>query len=205
MASESSSMIPPIHLQPPSVDFIDNQLPQHHGVFRNTNAHFDHMLQRYVSDTTSSNDQALVESDANGEATNELAPLCQMGDVGDPEKFWGLVFTDAMTAFVTKYPNEPDGISKLGYSIRSQTTWKGINDQLHKARQVYDGSQKQFRGWCKRTMRKIGDNAAEPATNIISLIPNIEYVSPVLGAVQLLLNVSLPCYDSPYIRRLASC
>ncbi|ETS05555.1 hypothetical protein M419DRAFT_23761 [Trichoderma reesei RUT C-30] len=188
MASESSSMIPPIHLQPPSVDFIDNQLPQHHGVFRNTNAHFDHMLQRYVSDTTSSNDQALVESDANGEATNELAPLCQMGDVGDPEKFWGLVFTDAMTAFVTKYPNEPDGISKLGYSIRSQTTWKGINDQLHKARQVYDGSQKQFRGWCKRTMRKIGDNAAEPATNIISLIPNIEYVSPVLGAVQLLLN-----------------
>ncbi|OTA08542.1 hypothetical protein A9Z42_0002450 [Trichoderma parareesei] len=188
MASEPASMIPPIHLQPPSVDFIDNRLPQHHGVFRNTHAHFDHMLQRYVSDRTPSTDQALVESNANGETPNELAPLCQMGDVGDPEKFWGLVFSDAMAAFVTKYPNEPDGISKLGYSIRNQTTWTGINDQLHKARQVYDGSQKQFRGWCKRTMRKIGDNAAEPATNMISLIPNIEYVSPVLGAVQLLLN-----------------
>ncbi|KAK1240714.1 hypothetical protein MKX07_006147 [Trichoderma sp. CBMAI-0711] len=188
MASEPASMIPPIHLQPPSVDFIDNRLPQHHGVFRNTHAHFDHMLQRYVSDRTPSTDQALVESNANGETPNELAPLCQMGDVGDPEKFWGLVFSDAMAAFVTKYPNEPDGVSKLGYSIRNQTTWTGINDQLHKARQVYDGSQKQFRGWCKRTMRKIGDNAAEPATNMISLIPNIEYVSPVLGAVQLLLN-----------------
>ncbi|KAL7820182.1 hypothetical protein V8C44DRAFT_315695 [Trichoderma aethiopicum] len=188
MASESSAVIPPIHLQPPSVDFIDNRLPQHHGVFRNTNARFDHMLQRYVSDRTPSTDQALVESNANGENSNELAPLCQMGDVGDPEKFWGLVFPDAMAAFVAKYPDEPDGINKLGYSIRNQTTWKDINDQLHRARQVYDGSQKQFRGWCKRTMRKVGDNAAEPATNIISLIPNIEYVSPVLGAVQLLLN-----------------
>ncbi|KAH0499050.1 hypothetical protein TgHK011_006267 [Trichoderma gracile] len=188
MASEASSMIPPIHLQPPSVDFIDNRLPQHHGVFRNTNAHFNHMLQRYVSDKTPSTNEALVESNPNGQVTSELAPLCQMGDVGDPKKFWGLVFSDAMAAFITKYPDEPDGISKLGYSIRNQTTWKGINDQLHKAREVYDGSQKQFRGWCKRTMRKIGDNAAEPATNVISLIPNIEYVSPVLGAVQLLLN-----------------
>ncbi|KAL6858457.1 hypothetical protein J3F83DRAFT_750862 [Trichoderma novae-zelandiae] len=188
MASESSSLIPPIHLQPPAVDFIDNRLPQHHGVFKNTNAHYDHMLQRYVAGRTPSNEQALVESNANGQTANQLAPLCQMGDVGDPEKFWGLVFSEAMAAFISKYPNEPDGVSKLGYSIRNQRTWKGINGQLHKAREVYDGSQKQFRGWCKRTMRRIGDNAVEPATSVISLVPNIEYVSPVLGAVQLLLN-----------------
>ncbi|KAL7935953.1 hypothetical protein V8C35DRAFT_296460 [Trichoderma chlorosporum] len=188
MASKSSSSIPPIHLQPPSVDYIDNQLPEHHGVFKNSNAHYDHTAQKYVPDQPAIDGKSVARNQDNGQASNQLSPTSQLGDIGDPEKFWGLVFPEAIAAFVIKYPKEPDGLDKLGYSIRNQKTWKSINAQLHRAREVYDGSQVNFQGRCKRALRKLGDNAIEPTTNAVNLVPNIEYISPVLGAVQLLLN-----------------
>lgn len=50
--------IPKIHLQPPSVDFIDTQLPRYHEAFRNTQAHFDPTVGRYVAsdENTHNND-----------------------------------------------------------------------------------------------------------------------------------------------------
>ncbi|UKZ77744.1 hypothetical protein TrVFT333_005469 [Trichoderma virens FT-333] len=188
MASKASSSIPPIHLQPPSVDYIDNRLPDHHGVFKNTNSHYDHTAQKYVPDQSAIDNKSVVGIQDKGQPPNQLSPTSQLGDIGDPEKFWGLIFPEAIAAFITKYPKEPDGLEKLGYSIRNQTTWKSINAQLHRAREVYDGTQVNFQGRCKRALRKLGDSAIEPTTNVVNLVPNIEYVSPVLGAVQLLLN-----------------
>ncbi|KAL7950496.1 hypothetical protein V8C42DRAFT_122389 [Trichoderma barbatum] len=186
--TNKSSSIPPIHLQPPSVGFIDNQLPEHHGVFKNANAHYDHRLQKYVPNKSSVGGKSVVGKQAKEQTPNQLSPTSQLGDIGDPEKFWGLVFPEAVVAFTNKYPKEPDGIDKLGYGIRSQKTWNSINTQLHRAREVYDGTQVTFQGRCKRALRKLGDNAVEPTSNVINLVPNIEYVSPILGAVQLLLN-----------------
>jgi hypothetical protein len=181
--------IPSIHLQPPSVDFIDNRLPAIHDVFRDRDVHYDPVLRRYVENRTITDGNV---SDA-GESLDNSQSLIQssysFGDVGDSEKFWGLIFPDAMKKFIQEYPNEPKQRDKSGYSIRAQTTWDGVNEQLHKAREVYDGTKQGFRGRCKRVFRKIGDNTAEPAQNIIKVIPDIDYVSPILGAVQLLLNV----------------
>ncbi|KAM0263544.1 hypothetical protein ACHAQJ_001163 [Trichoderma viride] len=110
------------------------------------------------------------------------------GDIGESEKFWGIIFPDAMKKFIQQYPNEPKQRDKSDYSIRAQASWNGVNEQLHKAREVYDGTHQGFRGRCKRVFRKIGDNAVEPAQSVIQVIPDIDYVSPILGAVQLLLN-----------------
>ncbi|KAL7909561.1 hypothetical protein GGI35DRAFT_387104 [Trichoderma velutinum] len=188
MSAKSSSSIPPVHLQPPSVDYIDNRLPEHHAVFKNTNSHYDHTVQKYVQDETGRDGKSVVGNQDRDQTPSQLSPTSQLGDIGDPEKFWGLIFPEAIAAFTTKYPKEPDGLDKLGYRIRNQTTWKSINAQLHRAREVYDGTQVNFQGRCKRALRKLGDNAIEPTTNVVNLVPNIEYVSPVLGAVQLLLN-----------------
>lgn len=197
MAGKSSSLIPPVHLQPPSVDFIDNRLPEHHGVFKNTKAHYDPRLQKYVPDQSTMDGKGVIENQDNDQSPDQTGPISQMGDIGDPENFWGLIFSEAIAAFTSKYPKEPDELNKLGYSIRNQTTWKSIYIQLHRARTVYDGTQENFQGRCKRALRKIGDNAVEPALNATNLVPNIEYVSPVLGAVQLLLNVSL---DTSFVK-----
>ncbi|OPB39339.1 hypothetical protein A0O28_0050450 [Trichoderma guizhouense] len=188
--STKSSSIPPVHLQPPSVDYIDNRLPEHHGVFKNTNSHYDHTVQKYVQNGSRKDEKTVVGTQDKDQTPNQLSPTSQLelGDIGDPEKFWGIIFPEAIAAFTTKYPKEPDGLDKLGYRIRDQTTWKGINAQLHRAREVYDGAQVNFQGRCKRALRKLGDSAIEPTTNVINLVPNIEYTSPILGAVQLLLN-----------------
>ncbi|KAH0527965.1 hypothetical protein TsFJ059_002881 [Trichoderma semiorbis] len=186
--STKSSSIPPVHLQPPSVDYIDNRLSEHHGVFKNTNSHYDHTVQKYVPDQSGRDGESVVGNQEKGQTENQLSTTSQLGDIGDPEKFWGLVFPEALAAFTTKYPTEPEGLEKLGYRIRDQTTWKGINAQLHRAREVYDGTQVNFQGRCKRALRKLGDSAIEPTSNVVNLVPNIEYISPVLGAVQLLLN-----------------
>ncbi|KAL6904148.1 hypothetical protein GGI43DRAFT_399716, partial [Trichoderma evansii] len=180
--------IPSIHLQPPSVDFIDNRLPAIHDVFRDRDVHYDSVLQRYVENRiiTDADGSGAGESQDNSQAV--VQPSYSFGDVGDSEKFWGLIFPDAMKKFIQEHPNEPQQRDKSGYSIRTQTTWDGVNEQLHKAREVYDGTKQGFRGRCKRVFRKIGDNTAEPAQNIIRVIPDIDYVSPILGAVQLLLN-----------------
>ncbi|KAL6692646.1 hypothetical protein J3F84DRAFT_351569 [Trichoderma pleuroticola] len=187
MTTKSSS-IPPVHLQPPSVDYIDNRLPEHHGVFQNTNSHYDHTVKKYVPNESGRDGKSVAGNQDKDQTPNQPSPTSQLGDIGDPEKFWGLIFPEAIASFTTKYPKEPDGLEKLGYRIRDQTTWKSINAQLHRAREVYDGTQVNFQGRCKRALRKLGDSAIEPTTNVVNLVPNIEYVSPVLGAVQLLLN-----------------
>lgn len=183
--------IPSIHLQPPSVDFIDNRLPDFHDVFRDRDVRYDPVLRRYVENRAITDGRV---SDA-GESLDNGQALVQssysFGDVGHSEKFWGLIFPDAMEMFIQEYPNEPKQRDKSGYSIRTQTTWDGVNEQLHKAREVYDGTKQGFRGRCKRVFRKIGENTVEPAQNIIRLVPDIDYVSPVLGAVQLLLSVRI--------------
>jgi hypothetical protein len=181
------SNIPSIHLQPPSVDFIDNRLPAIHDVFKHSDVHYDPALQKYVQT------QTITDADGLDASTSQALdqPNYTFGDIGESEKFWGLIFPEAMKKFIQEYPNEPKQRDKSGYSIRTQTKWNGVNEQLHKAREVYDGTKQGFRGRCKRVFRKIGDNTAEPAQNIIRVIPDIDYVSPILGAVQLLLNVSL--------------
>ncbi|KAH6608458.1 hypothetical protein Trco_001804 [Trichoderma cornu-damae] len=185
------SAIPSIHLQPPSVDFIDNRLPNIHDVFRHRDdVRFDPVLQKYVQNHHQHT--VIDEPDAGGSRGNNGQVLTQphytFGDIGESEKFWGLIFFESMKKFIHEYPNEPKMRDKSGYSIRTQTTWNGVNEQLHKAREAYDGTRQGFRGRCKRVFRKIGHDAAEPVQNMIRVMPDIDYVSPVLGAVQLLLN-----------------
>ncbi|KAK3357820.1 hypothetical protein B0T25DRAFT_567070 [Lasiosphaeria hispida] len=179
--------IPPIRLQPPSVDFIDNRLPSYHDAFQHPNARFDSALQQFVSNVTNTT----ASNDAGSGAASAQAPTfpsrgaLESGSNRDPTAFWTAIFSEAMVEFVAKYP-EPKDRAKSGYSVRTQTTWDGINAQLQKAREVYDGTKQGFSGRCKRAFRKIGDKAVDPAKQFAKALPEFDYTSPVLAAVQLL-------------------
>ncbi|RFU80454.1 hypothetical protein TARUN_1747 [Trichoderma arundinaceum] len=138
------STIPSIHLQPPSVDFIDNRLPNIHDVFRHRDVHYDPDLQKYVQNQTLTDGPHASRSRDNSQAL--VQPEYTFGDIEESEKFWGLIFADAMNKFTREYPKEPKQRDESGFSIRKQTTWKGVNEQLHKAREVYDGTKQGFRG-----------------------------------------------------------
>jgi hypothetical protein len=97
-----------------------------------------------------------------------------------------------MDRFKAIEPNKPkDQLKKSGnnYSIRDKTTWKNVYTQLQKAREVYDGDKKGFWGQCKRGKRWIIDHSG-PVRQVTKFVPDLDYVSPVLAAVEVLLDVS---------------
>ena len=61
--------------------------------------------------------------------------------------------------------------------------------QLQTARESYDGTKKGFWGRFQRGFRRVADNS-DPARQLFRLVPDVDYVSPVLAAVEVLLDVS---------------
>jgi hypothetical protein len=187
--SPASSSIPRIQLQPPSVDFIDNYLPGHHEAFRHVGISWNEALQEYAPiamtgknmSNRSANEQAITPSARSTESSHE----------GGQETFWGLIFFDAMDSFKIAHPNEPESQAMSGYSIRTQSNWNSINTQLQRAQDVYNGFTSGFRGQFKRAFRKIGDESIDSLQQIVNVVPNVEYVSPVLSAVRILLDVRI--------------
>jgi hypothetical protein len=103
-------------------------------------------------------------------------------------KFWDQIFDPAKTKLCEQI--ESKKVSKSGCSIRKETTWEGIYGQLQKAREKHDGTKKGFWGSCVSRMRKVGDNT-EIITQATRLISDVDYVSPVLAALEVVLDVGL--------------
>jgi hypothetical protein len=103
-------------------------------------------------------------------------------------EFWNFIFDDALTSFKSQHP-EPKWRSESAYNIRNATNWDAVYSQLQLARESYDGTKKGFWGRVKGFTRQVADNAA-PAGQLVRLIPDNNYVSPVRAAMQVLLDVS---------------
>lgn len=94
-----------------------------------------------------------------------------------------------MTQF-TSGSEEPKGRAESGFSIRKKTDWTGVFDQLEAAKHEYS-KETGFRGGFRKVYRKLADNVAKPALGATKFVPDVDYVTPVLGAVQVLLEVGL--------------
>lgn len=174
--SRRPGQIPPINRQPASVDFIDVHLLDQHEAFRKSLAQYDHTAQRYVS--------ALPAPEGNRCPSFGSPTLAEK-----PMKFWSSIFPNALSRFVDLHPGEPRERLESGYSIRCQADWTAVYTQLQKARETYDGSKKGFLGRYKRGFRRLMDNS-DSMHQAIRFVPNAEYISPVLAAVEVLLDVS---------------
>lgn len=89
-----------------------------------------------------------------------------------------------------KYATEPTYLIKKGvnYEIRAKRNWEDIYSQLQKAREAYDGT-RGFWGRMKRGSRTVADHSAT-TKQVVKLVPENEYVSPVLAVVEVLVDVS---------------
>ena len=182
------SRIPALHRQPLSVDFIDNELPRHNKVFKHDHAQYDPVVKRYVLIPPT---PAMAPGQAAGYNAQNAgsSPLNSPTPSQSSMKFWNEIFDPAKKKLCEQ--SEPKTVLKSSCSIRTESTWEGIYSQLQKAREEYDGTKKGFWGSCLRAVRKIGDNT-EIATQAIKYIPDVDYVSPVLAALEVVLDVSFP-------------
>ena len=180
--ADTSTSISRIRLRSPAVDFIDNRLLEYHEAFLNPPTRFDQVSGHYVP---------ALQAERSGEQTPYQTPR-PAPPVLDAANFWDRIFPTAITTFKNRYPVEPKGRSESSRSIRSKVNWKDVYDQLQEARRMYDDS-KGLIGNVKKGFRKAADNiqpTRQVVNNLNKLFPNSNYVSPVLGALMIILDVS---------------
>ncbi|KAK3356856.1 hypothetical protein B0T25DRAFT_579016 [Lasiosphaeria hispida] len=148
---ESTGTIPKIHLQPPSVDFIDIQLPDYHEAFRNPLARSASALdpapasllrlQGRPSDAFNG-DSTSDDDDSDDGAGDSLSPVPRPlpPQVAEME-FWDSIFNDALESF--KRENEKPKARPEVYDIRSTINWDAVFERLQHAREAYNGTNKE--------------------------------------------------------------
>jgi hypothetical protein len=127
--------------------------------------------------------------DLNGGEDNGLR---QAQPVEASMAFWTPHFAPSIARLKELQPNDPKYRVKTGnnYSIRDADGWPHVYGQLQKAREYYDGEKKGHWGRrYKRATRWIVDHTA-PASQAIRLVPNVDYISPVLAAIEVVIEVS---------------
>jgi hypothetical protein len=196
-----SANIPLISVQSPAVDFIDNRAGDLIDAFKAPRSQYDHISGEYKAVGSSSMPGTLSTTPEDG--SDEELPRGQALPKMARMAFWNKIFAQSMTRFKALHPNEPDNRVKSGvrYGIRSETTWEGVYAQLQNAREVYDGDKRGFWGKYQKTKRWLIDNSSPVLEMGIKFVPNGDYTSPVVAAVQVFLDVSFSFFF--YLRSLA--
>lgn len=165
--------------RPLAVDFIDNRLPKYHTAFKDPPTCFDMELQQYVPISR---------------ATDTMIPEERLRNCRRPPsavetmQFWASIFPEAMTEFKERSPKSLIPETSL-YSIRNTKTWEEVRERLLAARKAWEGPKESVGNYFKRGLQKIGENA-EPAKKVLDVVKKIQYLSPVVGSLQIILDVS---------------
>lgn len=189
----SRPCIPDLARQPPAVDFIDNRLPDYHPIFANPPAKYDLVSGQYIRIPPPDPMQGGALPPTSTSPTEilrrpELKAVKAMG-------FWKDVFNDAKRQFIAENPDLKGRYSKSPHNIRGKKTWTEVYTELDKTRADYVKRQG-IQGWFKMMWRETADHI-EPAILLVEAVPQNEYVTPVLGAVKFLLQVS-PSLESSH-------
>ena len=183
--------------QPATVDFIDNRLPRYHPAFTNPPVRYNAMSGQFSPKSQALvprvNNAALVAPSISSElvGVDDLPPRPDWADFKAME-FWSAIFSEAMVQF--RMTPEPRGRSKTAYSIRDQGCWDAVYDTLELARNKYQKEGGTL-GWLRKVRRKAADKitpVAEMARIASKLCPSESAATPVLGAVEVLFEVSSP-------------
>ena len=190
MSENATTGVPKPLVRKASVVFIDTQLPRAHPEFDHPEIRYDPSTNSYIpmgtnKRTATRNDRSRIPS---------RGPLPETKSM----KFWSHIFLESMGKLKTDFA-EPKGRCTSGYSIRADNDWESVRKRLIEARDIYSNSKgtepgkdkkNVFQRFLKKSYRKMADNS-EQLRLIAKIGEKIEYVSPVLAVVNILLDVSV--------------
>lgn len=197
----SRRYIPDLHRQSPAIDFIENRLDAYHPAFGTPPSQYDPDLDLFiVNDPQPRRESPPVFGTMRSIQTATPPPLLSAAEVERPVprplaepsevlKFWDSLFEPAMMKFTRRHTFEPLEITEKKRGIRDKRDWTGVFDQLDAVKQEYSQVDKGFKARYRKVYRKFADHIAPSLLGVVDLVPNNEYVSPVLGVVQVLLEV----------------
>lgn len=197
-----SNLTPSSECRPMSVQFIDDDLKDLHNALKHPLSTYDSHSRRYIAVSSNSGladmragssriTDRIMEDDNDLEQTQALVPA------ETPMTFWDSIFQVSIDRFRTLWHDEPQGREKSGcdYSIRKKSTWEDIYGQLQKAREFYDGDTKGLWGRHAKSFtkkrRSIIDHTTPVARQAVRFVPQMEYTTPVVAAVQVLVDVNI--------------
>ncbi|KAJ0104475.1 hypothetical protein J7T55_010941 [Diaporthe amygdali] len=195
----ASNLIPRTERPPMSVQFIDNDLADLHAALRNPLSTFDSLSGRYVELSLSA-ELARMET-IMSPSTDEIigggsdsTQIQEFVPTVTPMAFWERIFQVSLERFNSLWPDEPHDRVKSGwnYSIRKSSTWEDVYAQLQKAREFYDGDTKGLWGRYAKSYTKkrrwFIDHTTPIARQGVKFVPQIDYATPVVAAVQVLVD-----------------
>lgn len=197
-----SNSTPRTEHPPMSVQFIDDDLKDLHNALKHPLSAYDTHSRRYVAVSSRSGlpsgeelaphlTETITEDESSFEQNQALVPATT------PMTFWDSIFQVSLDRFRTLWPDEPQGREKSGfnYSIRQKLTWEDIYDQLQKAREFYDGDTKGLWGRHAKSYtkkrRSFIDHTAPVARQAVRFVPQMDYTTPVVAAVQVIVDVNI--------------
>lgn len=195
---DSTTHIPDVHSI--TLDYIANQLPSYDPMFRHPPLHLDPVSGRHVPNSQAMAAALKARPGADDCSLMVAAPTTAWDDNGLPPRpawteikdmaFWNSIFIAAIATF--RETTKPvSGRSKTLYDIRTKNDWDAVYDTLVAARDKYQEEGGPV-GWLRKVRRKVADNIspAVHASKIASKIaPNDLIATPVLGAVEVMLDV----------------
>lgn len=186
---------------PMSVQFIDDDLKELHNALKHPLSAYDFHARRYVAVSSKSGlasmeraahhfTDTIMEDVSSSEQNQALVPAATC------MTFWDSIFPVSLDRFKTMWPDEAQGREKSGcnYGIRQKSTWEDIYAQLQKAREFYDGDTKGLWGRHAKSYtkkrRSIIDHTTPIARQAVRFVPQMDYTTPVVAAVQVLVDVN---------------
>jgi hypothetical protein len=113
---------------------------------------------------------------------------------GGGNELLGCNFPEAMSEF-EKTSAKITIPSSSPYNIRTAQKREEVQERLSAARETYEGSKGSIASYIRRGIHKVGENS-RPANMVLGIVKDIKYVSPVVGAVQIVLDVSCTILQS---------
>ncbi len=165
-----------------AVGFIERRLPDHHDFFRDPPAQYDRETGRYVA---TSSLPAPNPNPSPNPPENPSTPGTAPERVANAMTYWNMIFPSAMSEF--SQSSNPPKRRKPEFDIRIETTWIVVYDKLNTARDQYT-RETGVAGRARRVWRWTADNTTETLQMGVKLVPQMDIVTPVLGAVTIILD-----------------